>query len=343
MLYSRRFRRKPGNSEFVVKPFVVLRAQMPSDEKLQETIDKLFAQIAIPENEIDGLFQKAVDAGYWKSLCPDMGLMDQQPPDYLEGATLSLEQETWALADFARYGYFQLPSIISPGVIDRMHSSVESLRSANWPAVFSFVYDEFWAILRTPSVVRLLSRLLGAGYLQTAPIWTYRVDPRTRSSGWPPHADSRKDDRLTVWIPLTDATIDNGCMYVIPRNCLPPELSSHYADWTSVSHKNLGILLHNVTPLPAAPGSILGWNHSLIHWGGRATKSSTPPRISLGVEFLRKGEKPSASELPVFDTNVPGLPGRLRVIGQAMRDYEKFEPRIRRYRDLAIRLMELDQ
>ena len=142
--------------------------------------------------------------------------MGQQSLDCLESATLSLEEETWALAQLARYGYFRLPAITSPGVINRMYLSVESLRSARWPAVFSFVYDEFWAILRTPSVVRLLSRQLGAGYLQTA--------------------------------------------------------------------------------------------------------------LSLAVEFIHEGERPSNSELPVFDTNLPDLASRLRVIGCAILAYEKFEP-----------------
>ena len=44
-----------------------------------------------------------------------------------------------------------------------------------------------------------------------------------------PHRDSSYDRcvspedgrpiKLSVWVPLVDATLDNGCMYVLPKNC----------------------------------------------------------------------------------------------------------------------------
>ena len=40
------------------------------------------------------------------------------------------------------------------------------------------------------------------------------------AAGWAPHADDyrRHQNRLTLWIPLTDATSDNGWMYVVPKD-----------------------------------------------------------------------------------------------------------------------------
>jgi hypothetical protein len=129
-------------------------------------------------------------------------------------------------------------------------------------------------------------------------------------------------------------------MYVIPYDCVPPALPASYLDWTSVSHEDLKILLHNVTPLPAAPGAVLGWNNSLIHWGGRAIESAASPRISIAAEFLAEGTRPGSGEIPVFDAKLPGFATRIRVIGQAMLAYEKFEPMMRRYRGLANKLIE---
>ena len=314
---------------------------MLTGEKLKEAVGKLFAEIVLSGSEIDRLLHAAVDPAYWRTLCPEMGLVSHENPDHLERTLIRSDEEKWALRRLDKDGYFQLPAIISPAVIGKMRSAVESVRKANWPVVFSFVYDEFWTVVRTPLVARFLSDHLGPGYRQTAPIWTYRVDPQTRSSGWPPHADGRQNRRLTVWIPLTEATIGNGCMYVIPQSCIPPELPERYMDWTSVSRQDLGILLHHVSPLPAAPGAVLGWNHGVIHWGGQAMDQSAGPRISIAVEFLGEGEKPLASELPVFDSKLPDLPVRLCLIGRAMLDYEKFEPAMRRHRDLAVRLTEL--
>jgi hypothetical protein len=312
---------------------------MAFDRKLKVAAEKLFAQSTLRESEVNDLFQKATDNRYWQALCPQMGLMDQKSVSCSEGATLSSEQEASALSHLARHGYFQLPPVTSLDAIGRMCSSVESLRNAGWPAVFSYVYDEFWALLRTPAMVRFLSRQLGAGYMQTANVWTYWVNPQTRSSGWPPHADNPGyQGRLTLWIPLTDATVDNGCMYVIPQDRVPSVLPTNYMDWTSVSKRDVQTLLHNVTPLPAAAGSVLGWNHNLIHWGGQATKRTAPARISFAVEFLREAGTPHKSELPVFNTKLPELSVRLGIIGDALLKYEKFEPATRRYRDLALRL-----
>ena len=270
-----------------------------------------------------------------------MGLLNPQSLDHLEGVAFSSEQVEWALAHLKRHGYFRMPPLVAPDVTARMCTTVEMLRNAGWPAVFTYVYDEFWAAWRTPSMVRLLSDCLGAGYLQTSGVWTYRVDPQQRGSGWPPHVDSRSDaEQLTVWIPLTEATLDNGCMYVIPQDRVPADLPACYMDWTSISVQELSRLLHSATPLPATAGSVLGWNHRVIHWGGGTTELAVGPRISIAAEFLREGARPHRSQLPVLDVNLPDFPTRLRVIGQAILAYEKFEPLMRKYRSFAEKLVE---
>ena len=315
---------------------------MLSNGQLKDAVEKLRArQSVLPETDIKILFQNAIDCEYWRTLCPEMGVMSQRHLDHPEGEPLSSEQLAWVCAHLERHGYFQIPDVISLAVVARMYKCVETLHRSGWPPPFSFVYDEFWSVLRTPSLVDLLGRKLGTGYLQTAPVWTYRVNPQARASGWSPHVDSRNnEERLTVWIPLTDASIGNGCMYVIPQDRVPPALPASYLDWTAVSRDELGILLRNVIPLPATVGSVLGWNNSLIHWGGRALEPAAPPRISIGVEFMSKGARPRSWEMPVFDLKLPDLATRLRVIGQSISHYEKFEPVMRKYCGLAAKLVE---
>ena len=99
-------------------------------------------------------------------------------------------------------------------------------------------------------------------------------------------------------------------------------------------------LLHNVTPLPAPAGSVMGWNNRLIHWGGRATTESAGLRISVAAEFLGVGTKPRSSELPVLGLQIPDFRARLRIIGQAILAYEKFEPSMLRYSGIAKRLID---
>jgi hypothetical protein len=131
-------------------------------------------------------------------------------------------------------------------------------------------------------------------------------------------------------------------MYVIPQDSIPKALPTSYLDWTSVSRQELEILLHHVTPLPSSAGSVLGWNNSLVHWGGRTVQCDAYPRISIASHFLPDGTKPKSHEAPGFDENLPTFSARLRLIGQALRSYEKFEPLMRRYRGLATKLVEWD-
>ncbi len=284
---------------------------------------------------MNALLRKAVDQEYWRALCPDMSILDSYSPRRPNCAPLTSDQEAAAGKHLARHGYFQMPELTPIEVITRMHGSVEAVRAAGWPAVFTFVYDEFWSIFRTPPLAQFLNRQLGAGYVQTSPIWTYYVDPRKAASGWRPHVDSRLAERLTLWIPLTAATIGSGCIYVIPRDKVPDSLPDRFLDWSSVSRGELRVLLQNVTPLPASPGAVLGWNHSLIHWGGPARDPRSAPRISISVEFIKEGVTPKRRETPVIDTGLPNFATRLRAIGQAILAYEKFEPAMRRYSALA--------
>ena len=109
--------------------------------------------------------------------------MDEESLAGLGHTTLSSEQEGSALLNLAKHGYFQMPAHSRRPQLVRTHSSVEAVRAAGWPAVFSWVYDDFWAALRTPPMVRFLRRQLGAGYLQSASgLWVHYVDPRKRAS-----------------------------------------------------------------------------------------------------------------------------------------------------------------
>jgi hypothetical protein len=313
---------------------------MPTEAQINEAVKKLHSQLALSEIEVRDLSQRAVDSDYWTNLVPEMRVQARHLWDQLEDEAFSPEQAAGALAHLRRHGYFRMPTLTALDVAARMRRCVEMVRHAGWPAVFTYVYDEFWTVWRTPSMVRLLSGCLGRGYLQTSGVWTYRVDPQQRGSGWPPHVDSRNDaERLSVWIPLTEATVDNGCMYVIPQDRVPPRLPASFLDWTSVSVEELGTLLHSVRPLPAEVGSVLGWNNCLIHWGGAATELATNPRISIAAEFLREGTKPHRSHLPVLDSEPPSFAIRLQIIGQAILAYKKFEPLMKRYEGLAVRLI----
>jgi hypothetical protein len=190
--------------------------------------------------EVDGLLNQAIDADYWRRFCPVLSVGSSGWREIREECPLD-PSEVGRLAEKVRTeGYFQTSAVFPLPLVHRMRSCVELLRSQNWPPAFAFVFDEFWAILRTASLERLLSSFLGQGYRQNSAVWTYYVSTQKGSAGWAPHQDGGGEQRWSVWLPLTDATLDNGCMYVVPRNLLPDSLPAKYTKWDSVNQAELG-------------------------------------------------------------------------------------------------------
>lgn len=310
---------------------------MLTHDQFSQAVESLRVQLLLSREEEEKFFRQAIDVQHWKHLAKGLSICGLGAATPVEQEPISAQSEKAALTHLTRHGYFRLPPLVEPAVTARMLGTIEALHKAGWPPVFAFVYDDFWATVRTPSLARVLSARLGAGYRQSSAIWAHRVDPQRRAGGWAPHVDSGKGiERLSLWIPLADATIDNGCIYIIPADRVPASLPANYLEWTSISVGELQQLLHAVTPLPASRGSVLGWNHALVHWGGQTTGGHL--RISIAVEFLAEAANPLPAELPMFDSDLPDFTARLRAIGQAIRAYEKFEPLMGRYLGLAARL-----
>eukprot|EP00658_Telonema_sp_P-2_P001131 TRINITY_DN10431_c0_g1_i1.p1 TRINITY_DN10431_c0_g1~~TRINITY_DN10431_c0_g1_i1.p1 ORF type:complete len:179 (-),score=40.12 TRINITY_DN10431_c0_g1_i1:244-780(-) len=106
--------------------------------------------------------------------------------------------------------------------------------------------------------------------------------------------DGALDTRLmSVWIPLSDTTVENGCMFVVPRPSDP-----EFDQDTSYTHMlpaqqasdsiQLNFALSRATALPCKAGSVLGWFGNLIHWGSDCQPHcADQPRSSLALTFRR--------------------------------------------------------
>jgi hypothetical protein len=181
-----------------------------------EAVRQMLESARLPSTEVDALLNKATDSDYWRHFCPTLSVGTSSWREVREECPLDSSEIAQLVEKLGTEGYFRTKAILPIPLIHKMRACVEQLRSQSWPPVFAFVFDEFWAILRTASLERLVSAFLGEGYKQTSALWTYYVSARKGSTGWAPHVDGSGDQRLSVWIPLTDATLDNGCIYVIP-------------------------------------------------------------------------------------------------------------------------------
>jgi hypothetical protein len=209
--------------------------------------------------------------------------------------------------------------LLDEDAVSAMRLGMETVRKQGWPEVFAFVYDEFWLAQRMPSLVTFLTGVLGEGYKQVPHVWGHYVLPGT--NGWKPHVDGTGRDRVTVWIALTDATLENSCMFLIPDDKVSQEVAKNFPSVKTLVSKDLISMLQHVRVVPAVPGAALSWHHEVIHWSSES-KASATPRISFSQEFIAGDAVPSRAESPLMNAvAIPTLDERLQIAARAIRAY----------------------
>jgi ectoine hydroxylase-related dioxygenase (phytanoyl-CoA dioxygenase family) len=280
---------------------------------------------------------------YWRGLAPHLSLGAAGRVEAAAAAIPAAPLDA-AAADVRRRGYFQLDGVVPPHTIQNLRRAVEVLAAAGWPVVFSFVYDEFWAITRSAPVLGLVRRVLGEDCVQLEGIWTHYVKPVRGSHGWAPHVDStgyrNGPGGLGVWFALSEATLDNGCMHVIPSDLVAEQTAAEFSTISSFTARETRHLLQSARALPARAGTMMGWDFNVIHWGGTC-HDATEPRISTAMEFASREQADAQPQNEVIELNgpLPALEVRLRVIAKALLSYTRFEALLAPYEPLAKALL----
>lgn len=258
----------------------------------------------------------------WEDLCPNLTIDN---PTVSPPADFPSEQLATIATDFWKYGYLNLASVFNSDEIYILAQSMENLKKAGIPPVYIYLYDQPWSLFE--KLRQLIAYFLGDDYVLLPNLWAWHLW-QLGDTGWSPHRDCDSqtvfeigDDKmlmsLSLWIPLTDVTEDNGCMYVIPRS-----REGDIPDPDDLAKDKLNSL---ATPLPAKAGSALGWPQDLIHWGGEYQKTALGPRISLSFEFQNASFDSLTSS--VLDTgNPPGYDQKLALIKLQFEKYRHIVP-----------------
>lgn len=119
---------------------------------------------------------------------------------------------------------------------------------------------------------------------------------------------------------LTDVTPRQSCIYVVPRSFDPrfPDpgpTRRRAAETFSIDD------LVNVRALPAARGSLLGWNLGLAHWGSRPRRDA-PSRISVAYYVQARTRTPLHTPCVDLERALP-LATRLGLIGRQIAPYSR--------------------
>ena len=267
-------------------------------------------------------FEQLEAEAFWRDLAPGLTI---QPGSAPAGPMLQPDAAGSAemLEVFDREGYIRLPRTQEREQIARLANLVNGVRAASLPPVFAFVYEEMWRpFWRLGPVVDCLLR---GPHAIMPDLWAWHVDPAKGEAGWEPHRDRSKfalypdlrPKAVSMWIPLTDATPLNGCMYVVPKH-----LDQDYRENAPNSIRGSPA---DVRAVPAAPGDTLIWTQTLIHWGGRTSVMASGPRLSMSVEFQRADE-PAFSGFFIRPAQPLTFEQKLALIGYAIVKYKHFAP-----------------
>jgi len=132
----------------------------------------------------------------------------------------------------------------------------------------------YYHLMANPKILDAVESLIG-GELFANPVYNVRpkvpgvaagaVPWHQDKSYWP---DANSNPVITVWIPLVDATEENGCLHLIPRTHKKRMLSFHAETYTGTGYTELDeehVKKPDVVALPLEAGGAILFNDRCIH------------------------------------------------------------------------------
>lgn len=130
------------------------------------------------------------------------------------------------LADYEELGFLQSIPILSEDEVRHFRAEIEQTRQAlgGWQTRLDGAHPYFgwaWDLSTHPRVLDCLEQLLGPNILLKSTRLFYKLGRSASFVGW--HQDGiterLEDARVpAVWLGLTAATVENGCLRVAPRS-----------------------------------------------------------------------------------------------------------------------------
>lgn len=274
---------------------------------------------------------------FWRTHFPNLTINERLAGWNRVGPVLSEETRNLYFARMLEEGYFQDQSATCARLAPLLSDAVAQCKALDIPPAFIFLFDEAWECFY--ALDPMIRFFLGDGYKVLPDFWTWHVDPAAGEAGWRPHRDkgrgalaaNKSPTSLTIWIPLTEASPQNGCMYILPANFDPV--------YATEDEKNWQVDMAAIRAMPGKPGDFLCWNQAVLHWGSRTSRFAKAPRMSMALEFQR-GDIPAWNSPLLEPFANHDFAARLKLVGKQILQYKHMYPLPERFQLMAQRLVE---
>lgn len=204
-------------------------------------------------------------------------------------------------------GYFDImagPALEWAVDIATIAASIQTLQDHGWAPSWILMYDEAWIL--SHQVKDLVYQCTGNSLITDFAFFNVGGGTTTNQSGcrplgkgWPPHRDRGEDGTTTAfrsdgmpaysttWIPLTDATTINSCLYVVPKQHDSGYLAGDKGRNPLEVIFNSPSSFQAIRAIPSPAGSLVHFSHRLFHWGSSADPKARGwcgdqgPRVAL--------------------------------------------------------------
>ncbi|GMV22113.1 MAG: hypothetical protein AMXMBFR57_20620 [Acidimicrobiia bacterium] len=274
----------------------------------QKTIDAVFEAFG-QRRRLGRRREEIEDPDFWRRLNPQLTISDGPLAPRVTPLDFPPDQARWHADFMQEEGYLQTRPVFSAVELAPLREAVERVVAADLPSGMVWLYDEFYLLLAR--VESILEPMLGrAPLLLPKDFWVFYVPAgtagRTGFGAYGPHRDYYVDDGfaagqrpsvVNTWIPLTDVTTLDSCMYVVH-----PEGDADFRGSLEAVRQDQ-LTLTDIRALPTPAGALIAFTSRIAHWGSRSSRFATGPRIAMTCVLQRRDVAPFSRE--VIDLTAP--------------------------------------
>ena len=157
----------------------------------------------------------------------------------------------------------------------------------------------YYHLMANPKIIDAVESLIGSEIFSN-PVYNVRPKvPRVAAGAVPWHQDksywpdANANPVITVWIPLVDATLENGCLHIMPRTHKKRVLSYHNETHTGTGYTEIDdkhLKTRQIDAVPIEAGGAILFNDRCVHMS--TPNNSTKVRWSVDLRYQPTDQDP---------------------------------------------------